>query len=322
MDPQLWERIKHCKTLPAIPSLPLQVLKLCRDEQADSKKIAEVISKDPTFVAKLLNVANSGFYGGARHQVTTISQGVTLLGMNAIATLAFCFSLYRDLRKKGTGQFDHARYWRRSILSSLAARVLGKWTPVLHKEECFLGALLQDIGMLVLSETLAEHYKNVYDEAGQDHGLLERLEQHQWGADHSAVGAWLAETWELPEILQHIIRGSHDPDRVQPSDDDRPAIQCVALSGRLADIWFYANTEKALEKALMDAVELSQAYFNFQPQEMLAILQEMNEGLPEISNFFEANIGSPEEGRNILALAQQLLATSIAGGIAQTAMTS
>jgi len=318
MDPQLLERIKHCKTLPAIPSLPLQILKLCRDDQTDSQKIAEVISKDPTFVAKLLNVANSSFYGGARHQVATVSQGVTLLGMNAIATLAFCFSLYRDLRKKGTGQFDHARYWRRSILSSLAARVLGKWTPVSHKEECFLGALLQDIGMLVLSETLAENYKNVYDEAGQNHGLLANLECRQWGADHSEVGAWLAETWELPEILQHIIRGSHDPDRVQSSDDDRPAIQCVALSGHLADIWCQSNTEQAV----MDAVELAQAYFNIEPQETLAILQEMNEGLQEISNFFEANIGSPEEGQNIVAVAQNILATSISPEKAQTAMTS
>lgn len=100
MDPQILQRIKNCKTLPAIPALPLQVLQMCRDEKADAKKVGDVISKDPSFVAKLLNVANSSFYGGSRHKVATVTQAVTLMGMNSIATLAFCFSLYRDLRKK------------------------------------------------------------------------------------------------------------------------------------------------------------------------------------------------------------------------------
>ena len=37
---------------------------MCRDDKANAKKVGEVISKDPSFVAKLLNVANSSFYGG------------------------------------------------------------------------------------------------------------------------------------------------------------------------------------------------------------------------------------------------------------------
>ena len=158
MDQQLVQRIKNCKTLPAIPSLPLQVLQMCRDESADCQKMADIISKDPSFVAKLLNVANSSFYGGARHKVTTVTQAVTLLGMNSIATLAFCFSLYRDLRKKGGVAFDHNRHWHRSILSSVAARVVGKWAQVPNYEEIFLASLIQDLGMLVLSEVFMGEY--------------------------------------------------------------------------------------------------------------------------------------------------------------------
>jgi len=91
MTPELIQRLKNCKTLPAIPALPLQVLQMCRSEDADIKKMGDVISNDPTFVAKVLNVANSSFYGGSRHKVTTVTQAITLLGMNSIATLAFCF---------------------------------------------------------------------------------------------------------------------------------------------------------------------------------------------------------------------------------------
>ena len=88
---------------------------MCRSEDADIKKMGDVISKDPTFVAKVLNVANSSFYGGSRHTVTTVTQAITLLGMNSIATVAFCFSLYRDLRRHGAKGFDHKggdHFWR------------------------------------------------------------------------------------------------------------------------------------------------------------------------------------------------------------------
>ena len=305
MNQQLLQRIKNCKTLPAIPSLPLQVLQMCRDENADCKKMADVISKDPSFVAKLLNVANSSFYGGARHKVTTVTQAVTLLGMNSIATLAFCFSLYRDLRKKGGGSFDHTRYWHRSILSSLAARMLGKWVQVPNYEEIFLAALLQDLGMLVLSETLGSEYSRMYNEAAQDHRLLEELEKERFGADHSEVGGWLAQTWELPEIMQAAVRGSHDPEQAQVSDELRPTILCVTMSGRLADLWCGPDGERAVHEAW----EMCQAVFGMEPQDLAGLIREIAEGIPDIASFYQINLGSTEDIEKVVNLAEQMLIT-------------
>ena len=172
MDPQILQRIKNCKTLPAIPALPLQVLQMCRDEKTNAQKVGDVISKDPSFVAKLLNVANSSFYGGSRHKVTTVTHAVTLLGMNSIATLAFCFSLYRDLRKKGGGAFDHTHFWHRCILASLASKLLAKRVRVTNEEEIFLAGLLQDLGVLVMSEAFGNEYGLLYQKANQDHQEL------------------------------------------------------------------------------------------------------------------------------------------------------
>ena len=233
MDPQILQRIKNCKTLPAIPALPLQVLQMCRDDKASAQKVGEVISKDPSFVAKLLNVANSSFYGGSRHKVATVTHAVTLLGMNSIATLAFCFSLYRDLRKKGGGAFDHTHFWHRCILASLAAKILAKRVRVINQEEIFLAGLLQDLGVLVMSEAFGNEYGALYQKANQDHHALEALEQGRWKTDHCEIGAWLAETWELPEVLREAVRGSHNPSLASSEDEvSRLTISCVALSGR------------------------------------------------------------------------------------------
>ncbi len=302
MDPQILQRIKNCKTLPAIPALPLQVLQLCRDEKTNAQKVGEVISKDPSFVAKLLNVANSSFYGGSRHKVTTVTHAVTLLGMNSIATLAFCFSLYRDLRKKGGGAFNHTHFWHRCILASLAAKILAKRVRVANEEEIFLAGLLQDLGVLVMSEAFGSEYAMLYQKADQDHEALEALEQGRWKTDHCEIGAWLAETWELPEILREAVRGSHDPSLATSSDEvSRLTIMSVALSGRLADMWCHPKPEAAIQTVL----QMSQDLLSIEPEGVIEIAKQIAEGIPDMSSFFQVSLGKPEEIQNVVDLLEQ-----------------
>lgn len=308
MDPQILQRIKNCKTLPAIPALPLQVLQMCRDEKANAQKVGEVISKDPSFVAKLLNVANSSFYGGSRHKVATVTHAVTLLGMNSIATLAFCFSLYRDLRKKGGGAFDHTHFWHRCILASLAAKILAKRVRVINEEEIFLAGLLQDLGVLVMSEAFGNEYGALYQKANQDHHVLEALEQGRWKTDHCEIGAWLAETWELPEVLREAVRGSHNPSLASTEDEaSRLTILCVALSGRLADMWCHPQTETAIQTAM----DLSQELLQIDPEGVLEVAKDIIEGIPDMSAFFQINLGKAEEIQKVLDLLEQTIHETI-----------
>lgn len=302
MDPQILQRIKNCKTLPAIPALPLQVLQMCRDDKANAQKVGEVISKDPSFVAKLLNVANSSFYGGSRHKVATVTHAVTLLGMNSIATLAFCFSLYRDLRKKGGGAFDHTHFWHRCILASLAAKILAKRVRVINEEEIFLAGLLQDLGVLVMSEAFGNEYGALYQKANQDHQLLETLEQGRWKTDHCEIGAWLAETWELPEALREAVRGSHNPSLASTDDEaSRLTILCVALSGRLADMWCHPQTETAIQTAM----DLSQELLQMDTEGVIEVAKQIIEGIPDMSAFFQVSLGKPKDIQKVLDLLEQ-----------------
>lgn len=279
---------------------------MCRDEGADCQKMADIIHQDPSFVAKLLNVANSSFYGGARHKVTTVTQAVTLLGMNSIATLAFCFSLYRDLKKNEGAAFDHTRYWRRSIVSSVAARVLGKWAHAANYEEIFLSALLQDLGMLVLSEVFVSDYAQMYNLAGSNHAELQRLERERFGSDHSEVGGWLADMWELPDIMKASVRGSHDPHAVDVEVEEvRLTVRCVMLSGRLADLWCDPSKDTASQELLA----LIQQYFKIEPQGFIAMLTDMAEAIPEFSSFFQINLGSEEDIQRVVTTAEQALLT-------------
>src|SRR5207253_1323347 len=89
----------------------------------------------------------------------------------AVKTLVLGFSLVSNLSATKTQGFNHIQYWRRSIYAATAARVLCDKLSILQQEECFLAALLQDLGMLVLDQVLGKDYSAVFEKA-QSHENL------------------------------------------------------------------------------------------------------------------------------------------------------
>ncbi len=303
MQTEFLQSLKYCRTLPSIPVLAIQILSMCQDPKADSKKMAELISHDPAFAAKLLSLANSGFYARIQHRVTSLTQGVTLLGREAVAVLAFSFSLYRNLRSGEFGGFDHQRFWRRSILASIAGRAIAKHESYQNYEEAFLGALLQDIGMLALSVVAADHYHEVVEEAAHCHHRLQELERQQFGIDHAEVGAWLAKEWSLPGVFREAIRLSHLQGGGDSRDETTQIEKCVALSGPIADIWCRPDTEYAVREAIL----LAHALVNQDGAMVEPILMEIADSIPMISTLFEIDLGAPEEIQRILEKAKEIL---------------
>ncbi|MDH5297246.1 MAG: HDOD domain-containing protein, partial [Nitrospirota bacterium] len=150
----IFERIKRCKSLPILSPLASKILKMCQNEETETSELADIISQDPGMAAQILFMANSGYYGGSRHKVTSIGQAVTLLGFSTIANLALSFCFYRlikDMKETSASGIDHVKFWRRSILASVAGRAIGKHFACPDAELMFLGALLQDIGILALN---------------------------------------------------------------------------------------------------------------------------------------------------------------------------
>lgn len=306
VDEPLFERFKTCKSLPALPPIASNVLKMCRREDADADKLAALISQDPAIVARLLHVANSGYYGGARHKVTSVVQAVTLLGMNAIGSLAFSFCFYRlfrDLQGPNQRGLDHRTFWKRSMLAGVAGRALGQLSKGMDSEVVFLGSLLQDIGLLALNEVLPGAVRNLTDEAQGNHTHLQQLEIQRLGCDHAQMGGWLAEVWQLPEEYHLAIRGSHDPAQPDLSSEQENLVQCVALSGRVADIWCGSDTEQMVH----EAAQAAQTWLDINPETFETILDQVAQGLPEVAGFFQIHLGSPEELEQVLQLAKETL---------------
>lgn len=305
----IFERIKDCKSLPILSPLASTILKMCQNEETSASELATIISQDPGMAAQILCMANSGYYGGSRHKVTSIGQAVTLLGFSTIANLALSFCFYRlikDMKEVSTSGIDHVKFWRRSILASVAARAIGKHFAFPDVELMFLGALLQDIGLLALNEVAPKEFALLHDHNQDNHATLHQDEFEHLGVDHSQVGAWLAGHWNLPEEFQVAILYSHTPELFETPLDFQALVDTVALSGIIADIWINPDTESAIATTRKH----SQGRLTVQPKDWEPILGDIMTGIPKIANFFHSRMGNFEDMAHIHQLALRQL-TSI-----------
>src|SRR5687767_13540640 len=157
MNQQLIDRIRQCPTLPSLPAVAMQVLDLTQKQGVDMAEIARIISRDPALASKILRTVNSSFYGRSQ-SVGQVSQALVIMGLQSVKSLVLGFSLVNQLRNNKPGGFSHFDYWKRSIYSATAAKLVAAAVDIIQVEECFLVGLLQDIGMLVLDLVLGEEY--------------------------------------------------------------------------------------------------------------------------------------------------------------------
>ena len=230
-----------------------------------------------------------------------------MLGIRAICALALSFSLVSDFQEKEGGSFDYTNFWRRSLISAVAAHALGSATNVPNQEEIFLVALLQDIGMLALDKIIPDVYSKMLSQSGNDHGQVQRLEQQHLGCDHSDLSVYLGGRWNLPDAFVTAFQHSHET-KPEVLLELGMGTRCAVLSGDLTDIWLGDRNLEAFCEASMKA----QTVLDMPPETLEAVLAKVGDALPDLSTVFEIDLGSPETTNAVLEQAKEaLLALSL-----------
>jgi diguanylate cyclase (GGDEF)-like protein len=295
------EKLARCADLPSMPAVAIQILDLCQRDEPDIAEVAKLISSDPALSAKILRLTNSPMYG-LKCEVRTVSHAICLLGLSAVRPLALSFSLVKGLQDKDRKALTW--FWKRSLLSAVAARELAAVTGYRLSEEAFMGALLQDIGILALRQLAGMEYSTLA-RSGTRHSILAEGERALFGEDHASLGAWLAERWKLPTTLSTAIALSHSPEKV-PADlhvDVANLVRLVAVSGEVADVWIEQNAALAMETLRHSSCQLLQ----IDDQKLDAALQRVAKRSEEVADYFDVDLGSPEELSAILEQAKETL---------------
>jgi diguanylate cyclase (GGDEF)-like protein len=286
---------------PSPPGVAAHIIELAQDPEIEMGKVAKALSMDSALSSKVLRIANSPLYA-QRRKSENLRQALVVLGLNATLTLALSFSLVKSLRGAKANGLDFKYYWRRALLCATAARALSDFLHQSAAEEIFLAALLQDVGMLALDQSLPDLYRGI-EAMQQDHAALAEHESQRLKVDHADIGAWMMRNWHLPERLYNAIGNSHRLQQGFTTDPAQIFERCVALSGLIADLFMqepqkrqFAETALRAERCLgLDKIAFGQ------------VLGTIGAMIPETEAIFEAELLSKQHPDLILEQARDVL---------------
>lgn len=291
---RLEQRLRNCRELPSFPAVAARLVEMAREPDVEMGALARMLAQDPALAAKLLRVAASPLYASKR-RVENLRQALTILGLNATLNLSLGFSLGGSLKSSIAGSPALMRSWRRSVMSAVTARALGEAMGLPRTEELMLSALLQDIGCLALAVVLGQDYLALLEEPLEPGERMLR-ERELAGADHKAVGAWLARQWRFPE--HHVWAIARSGESAPSAAYDA----CVALSGPLADLWTDAlgpRRRAALAAEIERRLALPARHFH-------EIEASVGQAVPDIQALFEVTLLDPAALEALQSEAEEL----------------
>jgi len=141
--------------LPTLPVIYTEVDRLCQDPDVGADQLSSVIENDPSITLKLLNLANSAFFGFSR-KISTVRDAISLLGnqtvRNTILNIAV-FEATKDL--KDTAGLDKNQFWLHCVGVGSVARTLTAKLE-LEREDAFTAGIVHDMGKVILDALIPD----------------------------------------------------------------------------------------------------------------------------------------------------------------------
>jgi HD-like signal output (HDOD) protein len=199
------------RNLPTLPQVLGEILNVINNPTASMKNLSDAISIDQRLTTQVLRLVNSSFYGIRRH-ITTISDAVVMLGMNAVRNLVLASSIYNLFQGTyNTPLFNYFNFWKHSIQVAISSQFIGREKGYILQEELFITGMLHDIGKVVVAMFLPQEFNKIVSVMNDSQKTMHQAEDEVLGINHSFIGKWLAERWELPLLLIQGIAYHHYP---------------------------------------------------------------------------------------------------------------
>jgi putative nucleotidyltransferase with HDIG domain len=193
--------------LPSVPRLYAELTELLAEGSAGAADAARVVERDIAMAAKILQLANSAYFG-RRSPVTRVSDAVSYLGLEALRALVLQTEAFREFpvgsRIEG---FDLEALHQHSTRVARLAAALAVETGI--GPDAFTAGLLHDVGLLALAAQDPDGLADDLATARAQNRPTHLIEHEQHGITHAEVGAHVLALWGLPHTVTEAVAGHH-----------------------------------------------------------------------------------------------------------------
>jgi HD-like signal output (HDOD) protein len=211
-DPALQALVASMQTLPSLPTLYLEVLDAVQDPHGSLERVGDIMSRDISMTARMLQLVNSAFFGLRRH-VSSPVDAVKLLGLDTMKALLLSMQIFSHFDTQQEGAFSLDALWQHSMATSTCAkRIAQEAQDDRHvADHAFMAGLLHDVGKLVLAANLPKLYSTALAQAQAQGTTVWEAERDVLGTTHAEVGAYLLGLWGLPDPIVEALAFHHCP---------------------------------------------------------------------------------------------------------------
>ncbi len=234
-DETLRDAAGDISLLPSAPGVYMAMTKVLGNPSASLSDVARVAERDQGLCAKILQVANSAFFGVGR-KVTTVTEAATYLGAATLKNLAMAMEAFPQLQRAG-GARDQATLQQLRTHSLSVALMASQIMSIKDKkkvDDAFVAGMLHDVGHVVLMMR-----------GGADGAAA--------GVDHGSLGAYLLGVWGLPHTLTEVVAHHEAPEAIDHATFE--VVDAVWLADRMVRRLQDAPFEPAIPEMDLDRMQ-------------------------------------------------------------------
>lgn len=228
------ELLNHIATeakFAAMPEIFARLLKMFDDPEVTATQVAAVITRDAGMVTRLLRIANSAYYAGSG-SIATVQQAIVKLGFRTVKAVVLSSAVYNSINKSAPQGIDLRPFWQHGLEVAVAAMLIAEEICPKASDEAFVAGLLHDMGRVAFASAFPDKFRKV---ALQGHmGWTLDGERSAFGVDHCEAGAFMAQRWNFPDVLQEGIANHHVVPGELPADAKGRVAICVGLADCIA----------------------------------------------------------------------------------------
>jgi putative nucleotidyltransferase with HDIG domain len=219
-------------------------------------RAAAIISQDPVMSAKVLQVANSAFYGLAE-QVTDAVEAIFHLGSEQLKALVLVSSAINRYTPEQLKRFPLEDVWKHSLLVASFARLIADAEGLDRRacETAGTAGLLHDIGKFLFAANIPERYEAVW----QVTYIAPRVEERELlllGTTHAEFGACVLGMWNLPMGVLDAVAWHHAP---SSSRDRTPSILTAVHAANVLAHEKGKHSTKSFDEEYLERLGLQEA---------------------------------------------------------------
>jgi HD-like signal output (HDOD) protein len=249
---KLLDIINGITNLPILSPIFHEFMEAVHDERSMAD-IALIIQKEPSVATKVLQIANSAFYG--MNNCTSINQAAVTLGLDTLHDILLTISIISPMK------------WGREQLKPLQdilihSFIMNQYLPVLYNLKPGVISyrnfpsvgLTFDVGKIILLQYFPDRFEAVMrammECAGMNFYEAELLLRFK-ESSHQVIGAYFLDYWNLPEVFVETALFHHCPDK--SSDHYRIIVEMANYIETLIESVY--NMGEVLSEAILELRE-------------------------------------------------------------------